>query len=180
MTTLTTDRLTLRPPRLDDAPWIATEIARPPVQRNLTTPPHPYRLSDAEAWLAHQAELGPNGVFVIERDGPLGVVTMRRERPTEMLGYWLRIDAWGQGYMTEAVQGVLEWGFAASPEPVTSGYITGNAASCNVLTKVGFVPGEIMQRHCNFRQAEVDIQRMHLTKAAWDARQGLEAGRKTS
>ena len=36
----------------------------------------------------------------------------KRENPqVRMLGYWLDESYWGKGYMTEAVQGVLNYGF---------------------------------------------------------------------
>lgn len=45
--------------------------------------------------------------------GSVGIIPdPKRENPqVRMLGYWLDESYWGKGYMTEAVQGVLNYGF---------------------------------------------------------------------
>ena len=47
-----TERLLLRPGWAEDAPELARAIADEQVVRNLATAPWPYRLEDAEAFLA--------------------------------------------------------------------------------------------------------------------------------
>ncbi len=166
--TLGTARLRLRRPVPKDAGWIATQIAHPEVQRMLTTPPHPYRPEHARQWLAGPGQA--EGVFVVEADRPLGIVTLCPDRNDGELGYWLRRDAWGLGIMTEAAAAVLDWHFATRDATVPSGHIMDNAASGNVLRKLGFRPTHSQMRHCNFRGQEVPIQCVALSAADWATR----------
>lgn len=169
--TLHTERLTLRPPRPDDAAWIGCEIARPEVHHWLTAVPNPYGLADAEEWI--QANAGRPGSYVIEaEDSPLGVLTLDNPAWGPELGYWLRRSAWGQGVMTEAATTALEHHFAASDAAMPSGHLTDNTASRRVLLKLGFTDTERVSRHSRYFGTEVAVQRMVLTPETWTARHG--------
>ena len=55
------------------------------------------------------------------------------------MGYWLGEDFWGYGYATEAAKGLLNYIFENEENPkITAGYLKGNTASANVLSKIGF------------------------------------------
>lgn len=162
---LKTARLTLRPPMAEDAGWIAQEIARPEVHAMLTAPPRPYSLADAHDWLAAVAQR--RGQYVIEAGGPVGVVTVESLTRGPELGYWLRLSAWGHGYMTEAVRAVIGEHFAASDLPLVSGHLTANAGSAAVLRKNGFRYTGVVRRMSGFHGREVDVQRMVLDRADW-------------
>ena len=170
-TALHTERLVLRPPEPADAGWIAAEISRPEVQRMLTTPPHPYTVADAECWIDENRRLDGNFVIVANGD-PVGVVTLKSAAWGRELGYWLATDAWGHGFMTEAARAVLARYFSASGDAVPSGHITDNLASRSVLRKLGFEDQTIESRPCKFRGEDVNVQRMILTREAWETRNG--------
>lgn len=166
---LRTERLVLRPLRAGDADWIATEIARPEVQQWLTSRPHPYRLADARDFIARFG--GGTGTRVIDADGtPCGVITIEAansfadDRSGDWeLGYWLRVDAWGRGLMTEAARAMLADHRARYRATIHSGWITGNAGSARVLAKLGFLgPTETLRRHAHFRGGPVPVERVHL------------------
>jgi RimJ/RimL family protein N-acetyltransferase len=139
-----TERLRLRRLQPSDAAWIAREVANPRVQRWLTTPPHPYRLEDAQDFIA---TFGAHpGYRVIEQSGtPLGVIS----RGTE-LGYWLKESAWGQGLMSEAARAMVAWHWAQSAEPLASGWIIGNSGSAQILTQLGFAPAGPVEKLVHF------------------------------
>lgn len=63
------------------------------------------------------------------------------EYRTWKLGYWLTPTAWGRGYMTEAVRGFTRWAFATWPalHRIEATPFAGNAQSCRLLGKCGFV-----------------------------------------
>jgi RimJ/RimL family protein N-acetyltransferase len=165
--TLRTARLVLRAPQADDAAWIAAEIARPEVHQMLTTPPRPYGLADAKGWIG--STLDKDGVYLICAGGPLGIVDLGRGDSERELGYWLRTDAWGKGYMTEAAQSLVAAWFGASDGDLVSGHLEGNTGSAGVLRKLGFEYEASVMRHSGFWGREVEVQRMRLTKARWCA-----------
>ena len=171
---ITTERLTLRTATQADAAFIAREISNPQVQQWLTAPPHPYTLENAEYYVAHIAR--DEGFFLIEdAGGPVGFASIRpRREPGEDvrdLGYWLAVDAHGKGYMTEAATAALDWYFAQGEPYATSGWLEGNGASENVLTKLGFAKtGTIEQTYAQFHGREMPNIRVRLDRATWEAR----------
>ncbi len=61
---------------------------------------------------------------------------------------------------------------AAKPTHLTSGHFLDNAASARILQKLGFTPDGIERVHARALGCEVELQRMVLTRAAWEARHG--------
>lgn len=149
-----TDRLILRPPRPDDAQAIYEGIADFEVVRMLSRVPWPYRLEDAQAYVAGV------GKRDVSRDQPL--VIEHREHgliggsgfhtpPGALypeIGYWLERRHWGQGYATEATAHALLWAHREwGKRVVGSGHFVGNEASSRVLIKCGFLyTGETVPR----------------------------------
>lgn len=166
-TAIETERLTLRPLRMDDAAEVAAGIGDVRVLRNLTSPPYPYALSDAE-WFIRENAHKP-GHYAICRDGLIGVITLRprAEGGADDLGYWLAVDHWGQGLMTEAATAVVTRHFAASDATLTSGHVLDNAGSRNVLCKLGFRDTNRAFDHIPARGEDCELQRMELTRADW-------------
>jgi len=165
---LSTARLLLRRLRPEDAPAIADGIADWQVMRWLTTPPWPYALADAEWFIGDAASTGAHAILA--NGSFAGVVHIS---PEGELGYWLARPFHGLGYMTEAAGALVGKHFALGGGPLWSGYVTGNAASCNVLTKIGFTNTEVVRKPARPLNRDVDIQRMALTAEAWAARNPL-------
>lgn len=166
MTTLLTDRLTLRPPCPADADAIMQGLGNFSVARWTGRVPHPYGAADAEAFLAHCRALPPGAmVFAIIRDGVLiGVIGIEHGE----LGYWLAEPHWGQGYGTEAARAVVDHAFIAlRHEEIDASYHLGNAASRRILLGLGFVETGEGSTHSKARQREVPHMKLKLTRAAW-------------
>jgi RimJ/RimL family protein N-acetyltransferase len=71
--------------------------------------------------------------------------------------------------MTRAAGALVRAHFAKDRQPLTSGYHVGNAASCNVLEKLGFrVTGHSLVRTA--RGDDVVLRRMILTVQDWQNR----------
>ncbi len=159
---LQTKRLKLRPLHRRDVDDIARLIADWDVIRWLTTPPWPYSRADA-AWFV--GDPASDDSLAIEFEGCFaGIVSGSDE-----LGYWLGKPFWGQGLMTEAAEAVLADHFAHSDEPVTSGYLPGNAASSRVLTKLGFRESHVKPAFSRPLGREVVLQGVTLTLDHWRA-----------
>ena len=152
---LTTERLLLRPLRIEDAEAVAALDADPEVMRYLGGPNG--TVESAAAWivgLAHDPE--DTGFWAAEHGGGfLGWLHLRPaedpaedpledEPPHEMeLGYRLRRDAWGRGYATEGCAVLLShaWNALAAPS-VFAVTDEANAASRRLLEKLGLNPTE--------------------------------------
>ncbi|MBD8677441.1 GNAT family N-acetyltransferase [Sphingomonas sp. CFBP 13720] len=139
-----TERLTLRPGWIEDAPEMAAAIGHESVVRNLARSPWPYTLSDAQAAIERgfAGQPGP-GFLIFAHDvgyrlvGGIGIGPFGEE-PHE-LGYWLTPAAWGRGYATEAAQAVLALAETLGIRRVTAGHFIDNPASGAVLRRLGFV-----------------------------------------
>ncbi len=151
---LPTARLTLRPPEAKDASRIAAQANDMGVAAMTLRMPHPYRLEDANAFLAglNNPLAKDKIVFAIDDpdDGLVGVIGFHGEDPrAPELGYWLGRSYWGRGYATEAVRAVLRWARVEwGKKIVFAGHALENAASAGVLIKSGFLyTGEVLDQH---------------------------------
>jgi len=138
---LETARLVLRAPRLGDAKAVALLANDRRIAENTARIPHPYRLADAEDFIA-SANFGSETVFLATlRNGVvIGACGFTRvDRHPPELGYWLGVKHWGKGYATEAVRAVIDHAFAELDcEAVQSAARVTNPASRRVLEKCGF------------------------------------------
>jgi RimJ/RimL family protein N-acetyltransferase len=148
---LTTERLVLRPHRLDDFAHSAAMWADPNVTRHILEAP----LSEEESWsrflryAGHWALLG-FGYWVVEEKlsgnfvGEIGFADYKREIQPSLkgvpeIGWVLASHAHGKGYATEAVRAVSAWGDTHFGSTRTSCIIAPeNAASVRVAEKCGY------------------------------------------
>lgn len=95
-------------------------------------------------WFAGEAHR-----FAVEIDGRMaGLVDIDEitDRKGD-LGYWFERAAWGRGYAFEAAQAIIRFAFAdAGLSLLKSGHASDNPASGRVLTNLGFVPLDIVER----------------------------------
>ena len=111
------------------------------IAENTARIPHPYRMADAEDFIA-TANLGNEAVFFITlRNGALigacGFTQVDRHPPE--IGDWLGVKHWGKGYATEAVRAMIDHVFTdLDCEAIHSSARVTNPASRRVLEKCGF------------------------------------------
>ena len=108
-----TPRLLLRPGFPEDAPALATAIADEAIVRNLATVPWPYRMRDAEAFLASPRDPVLPSLLIFERTagapqlvGACGLG--RRPSGAVEMGYWIARAHWGNGFATEACTALVD------------------------------------------------------------------------
>ena len=152
-TRIETERLVLRPPAMHDAVYVAEMANDAEVARMTTRVRHPYRLADAEVFLAAMQSADPctDRPFLIEHRhfGPIGMAGFHRaEDRFAELGYWLGRTFRGRGFATEAVHAALDWARGEwGRRAVLSSHFADNPASARVLEKAGFLyTGEVRQR----------------------------------
>src|SRR5687768_4187388 len=143
MTTLRTERLTLRPFREADLDDYARICADPEVVRHVGAP-----FSRAEAWLHIATMLGHwqlrgHGMWAVE-DRASGALIGRigfyepEGWPGLELGWMLARDHWGRGLATEGARAALAFAFAPLRKPhVISLIRPENLASIRVAEKLG-------------------------------------------
>lgn len=149
---LHTRRLTLEVPTTADVDTIAEYCTDPLFEQVLTTP-WPYTREHA---LEFVTEFVPNGwrlgaeyVWALRLRGTfLGIASFRP--PISEIGFWIGEAHRGNGYMTEAIDGILDWVFANGTEEVTWQAIAGNLGSAAVARKTGFTyTGEYESSHAH-------------------------------
>lgn len=149
-----TQRLTLRPGWIEDAPALEAAIAFPEVAFKLSRLPWPYTRAHAEQWLARTVPHDEVTLLVFAHEPPalrlIGGVGIHPTETGRELGYWLTPSAWGRGYATEAGRAILGIArHAIGLRRLEAGHFVDNPASGRVLTKLGFRPtGQIAQRPC--------------------------------
>jgi [ribosomal protein S5]-alanine N-acetyltransferase len=139
----------LRPPRVEDAGWIAEAVADPEVPR-WTRISSPYTKDDAFAWVALAESMAREGsaqhllVADATRDAPLGSVGLEvHARPAlhGEIGYWIAAPARRRGAATRAVRLLSAWALAALALPsVELHVLPENVASRAVALSAGFEP----------------------------------------
>jgi len=167
---LETERLTLRAPRLGDAKAIAQLANDRRIAENTTRIPHPYRLADAEAFIAQVNRDGDELAFLITLDDePIGACGLAQlDGPAPDLGYWIGAPYWGNGYATEAARAVIDHAFTAlGHEAVQAGARVTNPASRRVLEKCGFQWTGVGLTRIRALASSAPIDRFRLERAIW-------------
>lgn len=134
---MATERLRLRPLKLDDAARIHALINDWNVLRTLASPPYPYRREHAEEFLAaalRKHKLGSATIFAIaQEEGLIGLIGIEPRERGPTLGYWLGRAYWGRGYMSEAAAALVHHYFRfPGNDRLVSGYFAGNGASWRI------------------------------------------------
>jgi RimJ/RimL family protein N-acetyltransferase len=163
-----TPRLLLRPGFPEDAPALAAAIADKAVVRNLATAPWPYRMRDAEAFLASPRDPVLPSLLIFERTGAapqlIGACGLgRRPSGAVEMGYWIARPFWGRGFATEACSALIEIARTLGLPQIEGAHFLDNPASARVLEKLGFEPiGIVAPRMSCARGAEIPARMMRL------------------
>jgi RimJ/RimL family protein N-acetyltransferase len=173
--TIRTERLLLRPVRHGDAAAIFALLGNWEVIRRLSSPPWPYTLDDARAFVDARVKQDHEGrlFFAITLDDVLiGGVSVRAGNAAEasgrspVLAFWLGQPYWGRGYMTEAARAFIAHLFASTAvETIYTGAFADNAASLRVQEKIGFDRTGEMMLFCRPRGETLKHVNTELTRA---------------
>jgi len=167
-----TRRLLLRPGFPEDAPALVRAIADEAIVRNLATAPWPYRMRDAEAFLARARDPVLPSFLIFERTagepqlvGSCGLG--RRQSGTVEMGYWIGRPYWGRGFATEASLALIDIARGLGLPRLEASHFLDNPASARVLEKLGFEPmGIVAPRISCARGTEAPARLMRLGLAA--------------
>ena len=143
--TLRTDRLILRPFRMEDAATVQRLAGAWEVADTTLTIPHPYLDGMAETWIGTHVNAWERRELVtlaitLGADEVVGAVALRltlKHRRAE-LGYWVGRPFWNRGYATEAVRAILTFGFETLDlNRIHASHLVRNPASGRVMAKAG-------------------------------------------
>jgi RimJ/RimL family protein N-acetyltransferase len=178
-----TPRLLLRPGFPEDAPALASAIADEAIARNLANVPWPYRMRDAEAFLASPRDPVLPSFLIFERTaaapqliGSCGLG--RRPSGAVEMGYWIARPFWGRGFATEACSALIGIAATLGLPSLEGSHFLDNPASARVLEKLGFEPvGIVAPRMSCARGAEVParLMRLRLSVDAGEVEKALAA-----
>jgi RimJ/RimL family protein N-acetyltransferase len=168
---LETERLVLRAPRFEDAKSISMLANDRLIAENTARIPHPYRLTDAETFVAQANRDDSQTNFLITlADGTImgacGLSMLDRAAPE--IGYWLGLTFWGNGYATEAARAVIDWAFGdGDHEALQAGARVTNPASRRVLEKCGFQWTGVGLYRIRALASSAPIDRFRLDRGIW-------------
>lgn len=148
-TAITTERLVLRPVRLEDASSVATRRSDPDTaQYQSWTVPYPLERADAlvAAVVAMDGPRSEEWYMIAIADPDTGemlgdlALYLKWEGRTAEIGYTLNPDSRGMGHATEAVAGLLDYLFETlEVTRVEASLHPENVASARVLERTGFL-----------------------------------------
>lgn len=169
---LETKRLALRAARLEDAKAVAALANDRRIAENTARIPYPYKLADAEQFIAGASKKGEAAYLVTLRDGTIvgACGLMFREDDAPEIGYWLGVPYWNKGYATEALHALIDYAFTdLTHDAVQAGARVTNPASRRVLEKCGFQWTGVGLYRIRAINSSAPIDRFRLERGIWTA-----------
>lgn len=179
---LETPRLWLRWPKAADVPTIERHVARPEVALMTARIPHPLPAGEVEKAVMEMRTANADGagltLALTRKRAPeqvIGLAGLREHYGSggreATIGYWLAVEAWGQGLMSEAVSALLDAAFRWSRiEAVRGAADAENAASRAVMEKAGFRSLGRDIEHLPVRGRDIAVERYILPRQEWRSR----------
>lgn len=170
---LNTDRLILRPPAPKDAPAFKKLAEAVEIAEN-TFVPHPYTSEMAKEYIRFTKENwqtgeGANFVIVRQNDnqvlGSISYKDIDHKHHRAEFGYWIGKPFWNNGYATEAIKAIIQYGFEKLDlHRIYATPFGENKASQRVLEKAGMMKEGVMKDHIYHRGEYKDFWVYGLTE----------------
>ena len=186
-TTLTTERLVLRPWRMDDAEALFRYASDRDVGPAAGWPPH--TSVDESRRVIRDVLQAPETYAITIRDHspadePVGAITLRldadnrrsaRSRDAE-IGYWIGKPFWGNGYIPEAIREIVRHAFEdLGLDAIWAAAFADNARGLRVQQKAGFTPHHFQRDVLRRQLGEAGDERIsRLTRTEWELSQRLD------
>ena len=170
MKEIRTERLLIKTPEIDDKFELTQLINDKDVIKWLSEIPFPYTLCHAEEFIERSRERvlkQESYNFMIFQDKKMigGIGLSEFNNKSCQVGYWLGKKYWGNGFATEALKSILDFGFdQLSLEKIYAAYKIGNEGSIRVLNKSGFEYSRKKYEYDSVLNEEVFLTEMILRK----------------
>ncbi len=151
-----TDRLRLRPFTIADAPEVQRLASNLEIARNTLAMPFPYLDGMAESWIETQATDfldGKSAIFAIclkESQQLIGAIglSLQLQYSVAEIGYWVGKEFWNQGYCTEALKTIIDFGFNQFKlHKLHASHFGNNPSSGRVMLKAGMTYEGTLRSH---------------------------------
>ena len=175
--TLTGERVTLAPFRLEDSLQVQEYAGDEAVARTTMHIPHPYPNGVAEEWIASHDRL-----FIQKNDIVFAIRSSRGElygainlllnlaKLEGELGYWVAVPFWGRGYCTEAVRLLIAYGFETLPlRSIHAHHFAHNPASGRVMAKAGMKRAGYLKEHVMKHGELIDVVAYEIAREEFEA-----------
>jgi ribosomal-protein-alanine N-acetyltransferase len=173
---LPTERLRLRRLDLDDAPDVFAYASDPEVSRYTTWEAHK-TIQDSLAFLMSAIELyktfqvapwGMEHKREAKIIGTCGFVYWNLRHRRAEIAYALARPYWNQGYTTEAVRAVLDFGYRVMGlNRIEARCDVPNVASARVMEKAGMKFEGVLRRHMFVKNTYVDLKMYSVLRNEW-------------
>lgn len=175
---LKTVRLTLRAISLSDSNAIQNAACAREISETMISIPHPYPDGEAEQYISKRhadMEKGLAATFVIELTANrqfIGVIEIRdidQDHSQAEISFWISVDSWGQGFMSEAVKTMLRFGFEdLGLNRIYAHHMVRNPASGRVLKKNGFVEEGLLRQRVRKWGVFEDVILLAILREDWE------------
>jgi len=165
-------RLSLRPPRPDDADALFELGSDPDVVRFFSWGPY-RRREEAEAFIERVVRERPYEFLIVDEDdrpiGLTGLTEMSERDGRAVVGTWLGRPHWGTGANAESKALILHYAFAALGLGRVSAYAhPDNARSLRALGKIGFTREGLLRGWHVHRGQRRDVVILGLLREEWE------------
>jgi ribosomal-protein-alanine N-acetyltransferase len=184
----TTERLIVRPYHPKDAPSMTLNANSPKTAQYMSnTFPNPYDLQAAKNWISmNVGQTHPAHFGIFHKSDPeaciggIGLNHLSKDvfAHTAEIGYWIGEKHWGQGLMTEALDGMTKWSFESFEgkdgqrlRKLYGGIFSPNLGSMRCFEKNGFPLEGILKGHVEKNGKTLDLHMYGMTKPDWEAKQ---------
>lgn len=154
---LTTERLILRPLELSDATKIQLLAGNVDIANGTISVPHPYSDGMAGKWIGkhlagwHSHQSAIFAITLKSNHQLIGCAGLENiSQHSAQLGYWIGVPFWGNGYCTEAVERIKEFGFSKlNLDHLYGRHLKTVSGPENVMIKIGMkhVPALTIPSH---------------------------------
>lgn len=177
---LKTQRLVLRPLAYADASVLQNLLSVREIADTMISIPHPYPEGEAKRYVSRQiaeSQAGQSASFTIRHKSDhslCGVIEIRaidQEHAQAELSFWLAAKFWGQGYMSEALKPVLEFGFEVlNLNRLYAYHLVRNLGSCKVLQKNGFLEEGVLRQRVRKWGVFEDVKMWAILQTEWSGK----------
>lgn len=170
-----TERLVLRKLEISDADIITKYAGDRKISEFTLNIPFPYLEKDAVWWINNSFKgFEENthytfGIYLKDTKEFRISLLLDMKNSRASLGYWIAVPFWNKGFMTEAVNAIMKFGFETlNLNKIYAQHLVQNEASGKVMQKAGMIlEGELKQHNIKdgiFR----DLRQYRLLKSEFD------------